>query len=271
MISPIWTIRIDDDWHDPIIPVTLNRYLETGRSSLSNAVLFAHVAQDAEVASVAEAIRAWEPRLDLAAYRDEPVLYEPDGTLYGIGLSDTSTLSVRHKGRVFRRGDAIVVPQSVAIEAEPEVSLLAIRHEGRPPFHFRERFIQTWGMDHHPAPQADTQGAPVDILPTSAARSRLIYHCVDLGEGSYRDSSGLNLHLLLILNGSGQLAIGDRPPTELARDQLLLVPVGISYRIDGRVRVGRLIIESEIVHEERLARELALSPASGSSEYRIPT
>jgi len=108
---------------------------------VTDMVRLAKISSEAEIAAIAIALRDWEPRLDLAVLRDEPRLYEPDGTLYGVALSPETTLTVRHKSRLVRRGDAIVVPQSVSVDADPEISLLVIRHDGVPPLHFRERFI----------------------------------------------------------------------------------------------------------------------------------
>jgi hypothetical protein len=90
---------------------------ETNRT-MPPTILLGHVEDSASVERLARTIREWEPRLDLLVARDDPRIYEPDTTLYAVGLAIEMRLLARHKERAFRRGDLIVVPRSVAIDAD---------------------------------------------------------------------------------------------------------------------------------------------------------
>ena len=238
---------------------------------MPNAPRIARIGHADEVEEMAEAVRSWEPRLDLAVYLEEPTLYDPDATVYGIGLSDRATLSVRHKPHVVRRGDAIVVPQSVAIEADPAISLLAIRHEGTPPAHFRERFIQTWGIDFRPVPASGIADLPLEVIPDTPARYRIPYHCLELNAAGFRDTSGLALHLLMVVEGQATLAIEGGQGIDLRADQIAMIPSGTGYVVTGRARLGRLILETETAHIARGITESAQGSEVGNPEYRTST
>jgi hypothetical protein len=118
---------------------------------------------DAGLAALAACLRDWEPRLDLYRAPREARLFEPDGTLYAIALDDGMTITTERRALALGRGDALVVPQGLALDIEPAVDLLCIRHDGPPPDHFRERFIQIWGFEHAPSPplsRADRPSSP---------------------------------------------------------------------------------------------------------------
>lgn len=238
---------------------------------MSKPVLLARMAIETEIAAMAEVVRAWEPKLDLDVLHDEPMLYEPDGTLYGVALSLETTLTVRHKSRSVRRGDAIVVPQSVSVDADPEVSLLVIRHEGVPPPHFRERFIQTWGMDHLPLVPSITNGARTEVLPVKSSRFRLAYSVLETATETVRDATEQNLHLLLVLEGKGRLALDGMGEIHLEPDRLALLSTGVTYRVDGPALLGRLILETESTHEARKMAESLRNPLAANPEYHAPT
>ena len=110
---------------------------------------------------LSEWVGQWEPCLSIGRPQRDAVLYEPEGTLYAIAVGTTMIINLFHRERTVRKGDAIVVPQGLAIEINPEVDLLAIRSTGTPPGHFRERFIQVWGYEHfsadHALSEADTR------------------------------------------------------------------------------------------------------------------
>ena len=180
-------------------------------------ILLARVDDPAGVERTARAIRDWEPHLDLIVTRDDPRIYEPDATLYAVGLAPETTLLARHKEQAFRRGDLIVVPRSVAIDADaPRDSYVAILHDGTPPYHFRERFIQTWGYEHRPAATGTIESpyeeiAALRTTPGIASRT---------GGSSAGDSpvglaarAALDLHLLIGLDGRGTIGpVGGRAP-----------------------------------------------------------
>jgi hypothetical protein len=76
-------------------------------------------------------------------------LYEPDGTLYAFCLSESCELSTDRRRVRVSRGDLVIIPPAVAIDVSPQASWFGIVYTGPYPYHFRERFIQVWGMEHH--------------------------------------------------------------------------------------------------------------------------
>jgi len=96
-------------------------------------------------------LAAWEPDFEVQRLAGQGRLYEPDGTLYAILLSDQTELRTDRRRQTMRRGDLVVVPQSVAVEVEPDADFLGLRVAGPPPYHFRERFIQVRGFEHFAA------------------------------------------------------------------------------------------------------------------------
>jgi hypothetical protein len=93
-------------------------------------------------------LAAWEPEFEVLSLPSQGRLYEPDGTLYAILLDEQAELRTDRRRRTICRGDLVVVPQSVAVEVEPDAGFLALRVSGPPPYHFRERFIQVQGFEH---------------------------------------------------------------------------------------------------------------------------
>ena len=212
-------------------------------------VVVASLASLEETARIADALAAWEPTLGLSVYQNEPSFFDADATIYGIVLSDDSTLTVRHKPRNVGRGDAIVVPRGVLVDAEPGVTMLALTHDGVAPVHFRERFIQTWGMEH--LPLVETNESVAVVIPGDSARYRLSYEVVDLTSGPVLNTTGLNIHMLVVLAGAPRLLIDDSPVIELESDHLALIPSLVTYHLDGVGRIGRVVFETETAHESR--------------------
>lgn len=231
---------------------------------------FAQAGDDAALAALGDAIRAWEPTLDLAWARDDPMIFEPDGTLYAVGLAAETTLLARHKARAFRRGDMIVVPRSVAIDAEePGARFVALRHDGIAPYHFRERFIQTWGYEHRPASPASPDESPDDVIPDAEVRLRIPYRRFGIGDGRHDGSTGLDAHLLLLLEGRATIGRPDGEEVrEVGPDDLALVVGGCDYWIEGRAVVGRLILKAEAAYEASLTAALAAPGPGPSPEFR---
>jgi hypothetical protein len=233
-------------------------------------IQFGHADDETSRVALAATIRAWEPALDLVAARDDPRIYEPDGTLYAVGLGAEATLLVRHKVRPFRAGDMIVVPRAVAIDAEdPGASYVAIVHDGIPPYHFRERFIQTWGYEHRPAVTGDPDWSNDDVVPDDDLRFRVSYRRSRLDGGTIRDTSGLDLHLLIGLKGLATLGSAtSRETYDVGPGNLALVANGVDYWVEGRGVVGRLILRAETVYEARLGAAVAGPESSPSPEFR---
>ena len=227
---------------------------------MNTPIHFGHAGDDATVAAIGDAIRDWEPCLDLVAATDDPMIFEPDGTLYAVGLAGETTLRARHKTATFRRGDLIVVPRSVAIDAEGSgARFVAVRHDGIAPYHFRERFIQTWGYEHRPAATNFAETAFDDVIPASDLRFRVPYRRIAIADSSLVAATGLEAHLLVVLEGRGTIgsAGGSGPPRPRAGRPGALVTGGADYSIEGRVVVGRLILSVEVAYESELATALA--------------
>ncbi len=231
-------------------------------------ILTGHVEDDPSVVALAALVREWEPHLDLAAFRDDPLVYEPDGTLYAVGLGPGVTLSARHKAKAFRRGDAIVVPRSVAIDAEPGVDLVAIRHDGTPPYHFRERFIQTWGYEHRPAPEAGTVGGDFEVIPEDDARYRVPCRLVRSTRSGRAGSTGPDLHLWAGLGGEGTIQdAATGRGVDLVAGTLALILPACSYRVEGSLVAARLVLRTEVLYMEHLAEQLRRPAPTWTPEF----
>lgn len=102
-------------------------------------------------ASLENALREFEPLFWVGPWGETlDRLYEPDGTLYAICLDGPTELTTdRRKVRV-EKGDLVVVPPAVALDATPAARWLGLVYTGPYPYHFRERFIQVWGFEHIP-------------------------------------------------------------------------------------------------------------------------
>ncbi len=251
-------IRVDSAHRT--IPDEMNR-------TMTPTILFGRADDEASVAELGGAIREWEPRLDLLAVRGDPRIYEPDATLYAVGLAAETILLARHKLRSFRRGDLIVVPRSVAVDAEESaVDYVAIRHDGTPPYHFRERFIQTWGYEHRPASTLDGESSCDDVVPDDDPRYRVPYRRSAVGDIPLVAAAGLDLHLLVVLEGRG--TVGGDARREVGPDDLILVAGGGDYSVEGRLIVGRFLLRAESEHEARLLAASGGPAAGWSPEFR---
>jgi hypothetical protein len=236
---------------------------------MSTPILIAHAHDAASIEALAAAIRVWEPRLDLIAALEDSMIYEPDGTLYAVALAPEVTLLARHKARVFRLGDMAIIPRAVAIDAEePGASYIAIRHEGDPPYHFRERFIQTWAFEHRPAATIDPETGFDDVITPDDLRFRVPYRRVALGNVGRGVATEFDLHLWVGLEGRARLATaGSSRAYEIGPGNLALVGAGVDYSIEGQGVAGRWLLSVESAHEARLA---AASAGQGGAEAISP-
>lgn len=96
------------------------------------------------------ALRDFEP-LFWVGPRTESLdrLYEPDGTLYAICLDGPCEISTDRRKVHVHQGDLVILPPAIAIEVAPSARWFGIVYTGPYPYHFRERFIQVWGFEHH--------------------------------------------------------------------------------------------------------------------------
>lgn len=115
-------------------------------------------------ASLEAALREFEPLFWVGPWGEMlDRLYEPDGTLYAICLDGPTELTTdRRKVRV-EKGDLVVVPPAVALDATPAVRWFGLVYTGPYPYHFRERFIQVWGFEHIPLGADTTDSNQPDL------------------------------------------------------------------------------------------------------------
>jgi hypothetical protein len=220
---------------------------------------------------LSEALRAWEPRLELYLPPRHARLFEPDGTLYAVALSGPMTVVAGRRQQEIARGDAIIVPQGLALDIEPEVDLLGIRHDGPPPDHFRERFIQVWGFEHLAAeasrrrPDRDVR----DVLPSAEVRHRLSYAIVEPRLRPVDLETGLDVDLVIGLVGEPDVVLSENGRVRLGPSHVVAVGPGLSYRLESGADavVGVLTLSTELVHEARRAEHLSSSRRSPSPEY----
>jgi hypothetical protein len=217
-------------------------------------ILRAHWDDPAQFDALAEALRDWEPHLDPYIPPRFARLFEPDGTLSAICLGDSLTIATDRRRVTVSRGDAIVVPSGLALDAEPEVKLLGIRYDGPPPDHFRERFIQVWGFEHFPAPARPIAGQGFrEVIPVSDVRHRVPYAVWDLSKQTTAlQTTGLHVALMIGLEGGPSLLFDDQTePETVAPGLLVAIGPGLSYRLAGPGRVGRLFLMTEMIHNAR--------------------
>ena len=101
---------------------------------------------------------------------------------------------------------------------------MAILHDGTPPYHFRERFIQTWGYEHRPAATGTIESPYEEIAPEDDARYRVPYRRIGAGDSPSVGRAALDLHLLIGLDGRGTIGpVGDGPRDGFGPDDLALV------------------------------------------------
>ena len=106
--------------------------------------------------SLETALRSFEPLFWIMP-PGEPLdrLYDPDGTLYAICLDGPTELSTDRRQVTINHGDLVIIPPAVAIDVSPLARWFGISYTGPYPYHFRERFIQVWGFEHHTLQKAE--------------------------------------------------------------------------------------------------------------------
>ena len=222
-----------------------------------------------QIDQLSAVLRDWEPALELYKAPRGSFLYEPDGTLYAIALRDGMTFATDCREVKVRMGDLIVLPQGHGVEAGDDVDLIAFRHDGSPPDHFRERFIQVWGFDHLPVPSAIVQGEGYsEIVRPGDVRFRIPYVFLDVNQtNSYVVNASEELRLVIAFEGNLSVDLNSQGERRifLRSRQMIAIEPGHSFRVGGIGRMGLLAFSSEIVHE---ARRNDAAPALKGPEYR---
>ena len=223
------------------------------------------------LSSLSSLIEDWEPHLRLVRPDRRAVLYDPDGTIYGVALSDGMTFRTDRRNVPIRAGDAVVLPAAFAIDAGPVVDLVALRYDGPPPDHFRERFLQVWGFEHLPCPgPSGAAGSVHEVIPADEVRHRVPYGRVVVRPGSVAGwVRSEELTLIVGLDGRTSVEV-DAGETMTRLDVLarqgVVVGPAVRWRASGAGTLGALSVLNEISHAARRAG--AARPPS--AEYRPP-
>lgn len=205
-------------------------------------------------------LAAWGPEFEVLSLPSQGRLYEPDGTLYAILLSGQTELRTDRRRRAIHRGDLVVVPQSVAVEVEPDADFLALRVSGPPPYHFRERFIQVQGFEH-------VAGASGEILDDDA-RHRLGYRVIRVESGTACEFDLPTNSRALVVTLDGQVAGIDQPD---AWTQATGQAVGLSgetarLMLTGLGSVALFLLSGAEAHRARRLARFAETSAPVSPE-----
>lgn len=217
-------------------------------------ILVAESNDDSGFAALAAAIGRWEPGLGLERVEATERLYEPDGTLYAICLSEAAILDPERRRWEAARGDLLVLPQAVALDVEPATDWLCVRNEGPPPQHFRERFIQVWSFELLRLGQLSS--GMTSILPVNDQRHALSYLLAVSEPGiAPEGSTGLDMVLAVGLEGKPSLGIPGSGATEfsLSPGSVALIGQGSRFRVAGQGRAGLLVLRNALAQHARSA------------------
>jgi len=192
---------------------------------------FVAEARDADgVNQISRAITAWDPLLSLKFTRGESH-YGGILVSYGLSIGEPTTLKFRDRQQVMNRGDAIVLPPSVRVAAQPAADVLWICHEGLAPEHLRGPDGLARGFDHFSfAGGAEDQsicGRRRHVLPTTDLRYRVQYHFVEIQNAEPHTHDDM-VELYYVLSGEGEVRVGP------SRDQL----TGVTIRTGQVLVVG---------------------------------
>jgi hypothetical protein len=231
---------------------------------------------EGQMARLSRWVGAWEPCFSISRPPRDALLYEPDGTLYAVAAGAPMTFRLNHRERAVAAGDALVIPQGLALDVEPRVELLAVTCTGTEPDHFRERFIQVWGFDHFPGCGREAGGGTaswVQVIPADDPRYHVSMALAVLSEGCGPLQAPPSLHCLtLVLGLEGELGVSlaaGPGPAEIPPGRLLgLAPGGALELVgSGRAAVIRLLSEPAF-HARRVLG--GLRPGAGPRPEASP-
>ncbi len=119
----------------------------TTPSLADSPILIADLRDEDALLTLGMALHAWEPALELELRREDARPYDADATDYLFPLQ-VGAIEVNRRRISVAPGDLIVQPAAFAIDVDPPLDFVALRHFGGPPRHHRERFLQVEGVDH---------------------------------------------------------------------------------------------------------------------------
>lgn len=215
----------------------------------------------------------WEPCLSVTKPARDAILYEPDGTLYAIALADCD-LEIPRRGQSLRSGEMVVIPRGFPVDAGAAADFLAIRHDGPPPDHFRERFIQVRGFDIPAETSTDSMiGELRWRISRTEVRYRIAYARLDVSVAN----GGVNLpscpFLRVLLNLEGDVVIrplnsGPASDYRLAPRTLTVAYPNEPLCAEGDARLVIMEIPTELEHEGRRRFQERVVVDSISPEFR---
>ncbi len=223
-------------------------------------------ARDAEaVKQASKAITAWDPMLSLKFSRGE-LLYNGIFTSYGLSIGEPATLSFRERRQTMNRGDAIVMPPSVRVAAQPAAEFLWICYEGLAPEHLRgqaglELGFEQFAFDARTGDRSIC-GRRREVLPVSDLRHRVQYHFVEIENAEPHTHADM-VELYFVLTGAGDVRVG--PSLEklsavpVRAGQILAVGPGLYHVASDGLGMCIWFLYNEVAHRRRV-RESHLAP-----------
>lgn len=142
---------------------------------------FASLDDKGGLTEIADALRAWNPQVELDCQVEISLLFAPDATVYAMNLAGPCTVAFEHRRRAIQRGDLVVVPPGIAVEVDGGGRFLQLRDYGPPPPQFRERFLQVHGFEVRPP------GIPGTVAPQG---HRIRHRVVEGSAGSITEIHG---------------------------------------------------------------------------------
>lgn len=230
---------------------------------MSAKCLVTHASSPDGVESLAAAVRAWEPQLELQSAGPLGRLYDPDATQYALLLGPACTLSTDRRHQPIACGDLVVIPPALAIDVDPYASFLVVCYLGTPPYHFRERFLQVWGFEHFLAP-VENGGL---VLDDPSRGHRLRYETLD--RQAELVTSALELKLLVSRSADLTLTPADRNQPTSTGSLALLAP-GWTGSVSAPESISSLTLLPELLHARKVSEARQVASQSLSPEYQPP-
>ena len=218
-------------------------------------------------------ITDWEPSLSVKKPPSDAILYEPDGTLYAIALSDC-VLEIPRRIESLGAGDMVVIPRGFPVDAGPSADLLALCHDGPAPDHFRERFIQVRGFDIPAVEDGSTETDGLRrLIPPDEVRFRVSYAVLNVSRanGSVNLSSCPFLRLVIAFEGEAvvrPLKTTAALPFRLPARSVIVTYPDQPLSVEGNARLGILEIPTDLEHDERRALQFRRASERPSPEFR---
>ena len=220
-------------------------------------------ARDAEgVKQISRAITAWDPLLSLKYTRGES-LYGGILVSYGLSIGEPTTLAFRDRSQLMNSGDAIVLPPSVRVAAQPAADVLWICYEGLAPEHLRGPEALALGFEHFSFANGTADqsicGNRRQVLPTTDPRYRVQYHFVEIENAEPHTHDDM-VELYYVLSGEGEVRVGSSQDqltgVPIRTGQLLVVGPGLFHVPSNGLGMCIWFLYNEMAHRRRV-REAA--------------